>query len=224
MNIPNQITLGRLVLAIVFFVLLSLYRPDHPAADRWILAAGFWLFLAAAIGDVVDGWLARAWQQVTPFGRVVDPVVDKIMVCGAFIFFCSTLFVTPGGGNRTGVAPWMVVLVLFRELFVSAIRSFVEVGGGTFAANWAGKIKMFVQSATVCVILGVLAWYETSLAWLRIACLWATVIVTTLSLVEYLRRVRSALLSSRALGGNPGRDEKPAELSHAARETRGASA
>lgn len=202
MNIPNQITLARLVLAFVFFGLLSAYRIDAPAESRWILTVSFWLFLVAAVGDVVDGYLARSWGQVTPFGRVVDPVVDKIMVCGAFIFFSSSLFATPGKGNVTGVAPWMVILILFRELAVSAIRSFMESGGESFGANWAGKVKMFFQSATVCVVLGVVAWHEGSRFWeiVRITCVWTTVIVTALSLIEYLRRVQKSLLSDAAMG------------------------
>lgn len=202
MNIPNQITLARLGLALVFFGLLSAYRADAPADTRWILTLSFWLFLVAALGDIIDGWLARSWGQVTPFGRVVDPVVDKIMICGAFIFFSSSLFSPPAGGNVTGVAPWMVVLILFRELAVSAIRSFMESGGESFGANWAGKLKMFCQCTTVCVIIGVVAWHEGSAFWatVRVTCVWVTVVVTALSLIEYLRRVQKSLLSAKALG------------------------
>lgn len=218
MNIPNQITLARLVLAFIFFGLLSAYRIDSPAESRWILTVSFWIFLVAAIGDVVDGYLARSWGQVTPFGRVVDPVVDKIMVCGAFIFFCSSLFAAPGKGNVTGVAPWMVILILFRELAVSAIRSFMESGGESFGANWAGKVKMFFQSATVCVVLGVVAWHEGSAFWevVRIICVWATVIVTALSLVEYLRRVQKSLLSDSAMGRTSVKPPEPESRSQSA--------
>lgn len=205
-TIPNQITLGRLALAIVFFALLSFYSPNT-AGREWILTACFWIFLVASLSDVVDGWLARTWEQVTSFGRILDPVADKVMVCGAFAFFASGLFYGPEPDdpqkltNLTGVQPWMVVLILVRELLVSAIRSFSEAQGTSFGAIWVGKLKMFVQSATVCVVLGVLAWYPESLAWLRVACVWLTVTITALSIVAYINRGRALVLSASALGG-----------------------
>lgn len=203
-NIPNQITLARLAMALLFFALLGYYAPSPERA--WLLDVCFWLFLVAALSDVLDGYLARTWGQVTAFGRVVDPVVDKVMVCGAFLYFASDLFHDPvSGRNLTGVAPWMVVLVLLRELLVSALRSFSEAQGNDFAANWIGKLKMFVQSATVCVVLGVLAWYPQTLSWLRVLCVWLTVIVTTMSIAGYLHRARGFILSAEALGGMPRR-------------------
>ncbi len=209
-NIPNQITLGRLALSVVFFALLSFVDFAKGADQSTLLAAAFWVFLVAALTDVLDGWLARAWGQVTSFGRVVDPVVDKVIVCGAFIFFASRHFFDPkAGANVTGVAPWMVIVVLLRELLVSAIRSFSESSGDSFAANWVGKVKMFVQSATVCVVLGVLAWFPTSLAWLRETMVWATVIVTAVSIVAYVGRARRFMLTREALGGAPSAPTPP---------------
>jgi CDP-diacylglycerol--glycerol-3-phosphate 3-phosphatidyltransferase len=202
-NIPNQITLGRLVLTIVFFGLLSFYSPAD-TERQWILTACFWLFLVAALGDVLDGWVARTWKQVTSFGRISDPVVDKVMICGAFAFFASSVFYDPQTqANISFVQPWMVVVILLRELLVSAIRSFSEAQGASFAATWVGKLKMFVQSTTVCVVLGVQAWYPETLAWLRIqeTCVWLTVIVTALSIIAYVRRARAFVLSASALGG-----------------------
>jgi CDP-diacylglycerol--glycerol-3-phosphate 3-phosphatidyltransferase len=199
-NIPNQITLGRLVLAIVFFVLLSFYSPGIPQ-DRWLLEVCFWIFLVAVLTDILDGWLARTWKQVTSFGRICDPVVDKVLVCGAFVFFASGIFYdVKTEENVSGVQPWMVVLILVRELLVSAIRSFAESHGTEYAAIWVGKAKMFVQSATVCAILGVLVWYPETLAWLRELCVWVTVVVTALSIVAYVNRARAFILSAAALG------------------------
>jgi CDP-diacylglycerol--glycerol-3-phosphate 3-phosphatidyltransferase len=204
-NIPNQITLGRLGASIVFFVLLSLYSHAREPGGHWLLPACFWLYLIAALSDALDGYLARKWHQETSFGRVVDPVADKVMVCGAFVFFASSHFADPDPPHKnvTGVEAWMVVLILLRELLVSALRSFSESHGRDFSANWVGKIKSFVQFTTVCVILGVLAWFEKSLWWLRVACVWATVIVTALSIISYLQRAYSFVLSESALGGRP---------------------
>jgi phosphatidylglycerophosphate synthase len=148
----------------------------------------------------------------------VDPVVDKVMVCGAFVLFAGANFVDENGKNITGVAPWMVIVILIRELLVSAIRAHAEASGEDFAASMAGKFKMFVQSLTVCIILGQLGWQVSSFAPVRTACIWLTVIVTALSIITYVRRAHVFLLTSAALSGrspepphpSPGRESGPA--------------
>ncbi len=185
LNVPNAITLGRLGLSVVFFAVLSTYRPH--TAGAWVLPTAAVLYLVAALSDVLDGWLARSWNQVTTFGRVLDPVVDKVLVCGAFAFFASTAFADPATGrNITHVAPWMVVVIVARELLVTALRSFSESRGVSFGANWSGKFKMFVQSATACIILIVLGWRLEALRWLIPVAVWAAVVVTSLSIIQYL--------------------------------------
>lgn len=196
-NIPNQITLGRLVLALIFFGLLSVFRVND-LYTWFLLKIAFWVFLIAVLSDILDGYLARTLKQVTVFGRIVDPVVDKVIVCGAFVFFTSEQFFDYQAGIVTGVKPWMVVLILLRELLVSALRGHSESVGRDFAANWVGKLKMFVQSATVAVILGQLAWFPLSAAMIRLrdACIWLTLLVTALSIVSYVRRSASFLALS----------------------------
>ncbi|MGE0480637.1 MAG: CDP-alcohol phosphatidyltransferase family protein [Phycisphaerae bacterium] len=198
-NLANQITLFRLALAIGFFAVLSTASADALVRERALLVWTFWMFLVAALADILDGYVARALGQETTFGRIVDPVVDKVLVCGAFIFFASSLFADPATGvNRTGVAPWMVVLILVRELLVSAIRSHVESTGADFRAVWVGKLKMLVQSTTIGVILGRLAWFP-SIAWLEtaaLALLWLTVTVTFVSMLAYLGRAAVFLRAS----------------------------
>jgi CDP-diacylglycerol--glycerol-3-phosphate 3-phosphatidyltransferase len=207
-NVPNQITLGRLVLAAVFFVLLSLFNAAEASSLRWLLIASFWVFLVAAFSDVLDGFLARWLKQETAFGRVIDPVVDKVMICGAFVLFASPKFYVDGQ-YITDVKPWMAVVILARELAVSGIRAHAEAGGEKFAALWAGKLKMFVQSLTVAVILVQLGWELEAYAPVRTALVWVTVVITVLSIISYLRRAHSFLLSSAALGGTP--SPKPAQ-------------
>jgi CDP-diacylglycerol--glycerol-3-phosphate 3-phosphatidyltransferase len=198
-NLPNQITLARLGLAVIFVALLSWFDARALDQQRWLLQIGFWIFLAAALTDILDGLLARMMKSVTTFGRILDPVVDKVMVCGAFVLFSSHHFRSESG-NITDVAPWMVVVLIFREFLVSAVRAHAESAGQEFGASWMGKLKMFVQSATVCIILGQLAWNLTSLAPLRTGSVWATVVVTVFSAISYVRRARAFLLTSAALG------------------------
>lgn len=201
-NIPNQITLVRLALAVVFFALLSWFDPRHLDQQRWLLSTCFWIFLVAALTDILDGLLARMMHSVTSFGRIVDPVVDKVMVCGAFVLFASHNFWDPVlNVNLTSVQPWMVVVILSRELLVSAVRAHAEGEGQEFGASWVGKLKMFIQSAAVCVVLGQLAWNLTSLAPLRTGVVWLTVVITALSAISYVHRARAFLLTQAALAG-----------------------
>lgn len=201
-NLPNQITLGRLGLAIVFFILLSWFNPQKLDEQRWLLQVCFWIFLVAALADVLDGLVARMMDSVTSFGRILDPAVDKILVCGAFLLFASRHFWDPSRGESlTAVQPWMVIVIIARELLVSGVRSHAESSGQEFGASWVGKLKMFLQSATVCAILAHLAWKLDSLEPVRTACIWVTVIVTALSAVAYVHRARAFLLTQTALAG-----------------------
>jgi CDP-diacylglycerol--glycerol-3-phosphate 3-phosphatidyltransferase len=201
-NVPNQITLARLALAVIFFVLLSWFQADDIANRRWLLHVSFWVCLVAALTDIIDGVLARMMRSVTSFGRILDPVVDKVMVCGAFVLFASHHFWNDTlRTNITDVQPWMAVVILTRELLVSAVRSHAEGHGQAFGASWVGKLKMFIQSVTVCFILAQLAWQLQSLVPLRLGLVWLTVVVTALSAVPYVHRARVFLLTDAALGG-----------------------
>ncbi|MBT6049481.1 MAG: CDP-diacylglycerol--glycerol-3-phosphate 3-phosphatidyltransferase, partial [Candidatus Scalindua sp.] len=131
-NIPNRITLSRLFLAIVFFVLLT-YRHFN---------ISFVIFLVAAATDWLDGYLARKWELSTDLGRLVDPFVDKVIICGTFIIFVNVA--------DDIIAPWMVITIVAREFLVSSIRGFSESKGIKFASNIWGKTKMFIQSWTIC--------------------------------------------------------------------------
>ena len=126
-NVPNQVTASRLILSIIVFVLLSL---------AWYLAALI-IFVIAVSTDWVDGYWARKYGQVTKVGRIFDPFVDKFIICGAFIYLAAI----PG----SGVMPWAAVIVVARELLVTALRGQVEGVGGDFSANLAGKWKMVFQ-------------------------------------------------------------------------------
>ena len=195
-NLPNQITIGRLILAVVFFVLLSRYDQRSPSAS--LLDVCFAIFVVAAVTDALDGYLARRQNQVTNLGRILDPLVDKVLVCGAFAFFASDIFVNAVGENVTGVAPWMVVLILGREFLVTGLRGFSESRGQSYEAALSGKLKMVSQSVTAGVVLVVVAhalpasWGATAV-WTMKALVWLTVVVTALSMLQYLIRSKDVL-------------------------------
>lgn len=178
-TVPNLLSTARLLLALVLFVLVE--RGRHGPA----LA----LFLFAASTDWVDGWWARRYGQVSRLGRMLDPLVDKVIVCGAFILLAGR---GPAGGS---IAPWMAMVVVVRELIVTAVRSEMEREGHDFSAALSGKIKMVLQCAAIALEL--LARFRPELAVGGIAVgdaarmtAWAAVASTIYSGLEYLLAAR----------------------------------
>ncbi len=194
-NLPNQITIARLVMAVVFFACLAQFQAKVVPMPLWLLNLSGALFVIAALTDILDGYLARKTNQVTAFGRVVDPFVDKILVIGAYMFLAGDRFVDASGANLTYVADWMVVVILGRELFVTSLRGMSEGGGQSFGANAYGKAKMLLQSVTVGWILFTLA-NPGPLGNLQAAIpifVYLTVLVTALSAIPYILMSKSIL-------------------------------
>jgi CDP-diacylglycerol---glycerol-3-phosphate 3-phosphatidyltransferase len=206
-HVPNALTTLRLLLAGVFFGMLSYFQYDvsgkHGEA-RWLNIA-FIIYLVALFTDFLDGYLARRWKVEGAFGRVVDPFVDKVLVLGSFIFFAGKNFTIPSHNplevpenvkTITGVAPWMVVVILARELLVTTLRGINESEGKNFAAAFSGKLKMACQSFTILAILVYVNYlpqfinqgYDSIAADVRNFCIWTTIAVTVLSGLLYISR------------------------------------
>ncbi len=169
-NLPNWLTSARVMMAIVFFVVLTYWRWEGSAAERlskgfsgspdwWLLLAAV-LFIIACLTDVADGYLARKWHVESAFGRIMDPFADKILVVGAYIFLAGPDFwwefpadaparITGHGIQISGIYPWMVVVILARELLVTSIRAVLEGQGIKFPADISGKVKMILQSIAI---------------------------------------------------------------------------
>lgn len=208
-RLPNRLTGARLALAGVFFILLS----AAPAAPGrwWVPALAALLFVVAALTDALDGFLARRWDAASQFGRIMDPFADKVLVLGAFVMLASPLFVAatdrPGGGaavvSLSGVAPWMVVVMLSRELLVTSLRGLVESRGGDFSASASGKVKMVAQSiaAPLLLVLVSIDLRRDGVGGdLRVACTliaWAVTLITAWSAVPYVARAMASLSESR---------------------------
>ena len=177
LNLPNQITLARLALSVVVFVLIPF---------GYYLAA-LVIFLLAAGTDWLDGYIARKFDLVTKLGRILDPFVDKFLICGVFIYLAAV--------PASGVAAWMAVVVVARELLVTVIRSFLEGEGVDFSAKTAGKLKMVFQCLAAAVSLFVLSrsevpgWMQTTL----VASAWLAVASTVYSGAGYVMRAISLL-------------------------------
>ena len=198
MNLPNQITIARLILAVLFFILISRFDARDP--DPAILNICLIMFIVACLTDWLDGYLARRTNQVTALGRVLDPFVDKVLVCGAFVFFAGAGFVDSAGHNVTAVAPWMVVVIVGRELLVTGLRGFSEAQGRPFAADVLGKIKTITQMITASVIMLCVAHAPSGetrslLAGASEVLLWLTIVITSCSGLNYLYKARKVLLN-----------------------------
>jgi CDP-diacylglycerol--glycerol-3-phosphate 3-phosphatidyltransferase len=174
-NLPNQLTAGRLVLGIFLFVLI-----EH---DQWVWSIV--VFALAAFTDWLDGYVARRQGLTSTLGRNLDPLVDKVVICGAYIFLMKH--------EQAGLSPWMVVMVVAREFIITGLRGFMENLGATFGADWLGKIKMVLQCAALFAIF--LALYEKNdvFDWARDVFIWSMLIATALSGLQYLWRAFALL-------------------------------
>lgn len=206
-KLPNQLTVGRIVLAGGFFVLVGLYEPG--SGGPALLNAALVVYIIAGVTDILDGYLARKMNVTTAFGRIADPFVDKLLVVGAFAMFTGSNFMMPPGdaghalphlltGNmQSGVHAWMTVVIIAREFVVSAVRGYSESCGVKFPATYVGKIKMFVQSLAICVILCQLANFPGVLwaIYVKVILVWLAVVVTVVSGLAYVGKARRLLIA-----------------------------
>ncbi len=195
MNLPNQITTARLFLSIGFLILLGVFSWKHQAQQIWIMDTAFVVFVIAGLSDILDGHLARKHNQITAFGRILDPFVDKVLVLGAFVMFLGSNFNTVEGHSASGIEAWMVIIIIARELLVSGLRGFSESQGKSYAANWWGKIKMLLQSISIGWILtslGRLSKYEWVIYWRGIV-IYLMVFFTVVSVIAYIMASKDAL-------------------------------
>ncbi|MBX3359719.1 MAG: CDP-diacylglycerol--glycerol-3-phosphate 3-phosphatidyltransferase [Phycisphaeraceae bacterium] len=231
-RLPNILTVARVFLAIGFFAslagfdyerslpLLSLapVPRQHPFLPQLVVAAS--LFAVAALTDLLDGYLARKWRVTSAFGRIMDPFADKLLVISAFILLAGPGFSVGGRAwsiQVSGAEPWVVAVILARELLITSIRAVLESDGVKFPATMSGKLKMVLQSVCVPTILGILSfapavtWPEggggavrTPAGWFIAGLVWLTVLVTVWSGWPYVRHA-AALMNTRS-DAAPGTD------------------
>jgi CDP-diacylglycerol--glycerol-3-phosphate 3-phosphatidyltransferase len=179
--IPNIITLTRVALVPVFMVCMGFAWTA--GTNGWRIAA-LVIFSVASATDFVDGFLARRMKQVTNFGKILDPLADKLLVLTALAYFI----------REGSVAVWVVVVVMAREFLVSALRIVAASGGKVLAADISGKVKTVVQ--IFCCIAILTVWHRAELFPNFALCdlaSWIMVAVTVWSGVDYMIRHRSVL-------------------------------
>ncbi|MGI9460006.1 MAG: CDP-diacylglycerol--glycerol-3-phosphate 3-phosphatidyltransferase [Pirellulales bacterium] len=169
-NVPNALTSVRFALAIAVMILI-------PRGEYLI---GLIIFIVAASTDWMDGYWARKYGQVTKLGRIFDPFVDKIIICGTFIALVEV--------EESGVKSWMATIVVGRELLVTSLRGMIEGSGGDFSASQLGKWKMVLQcGAVIAILVTLLNPGHDVLDWTSFVFLWGAIALTVFSGIDYSR-------------------------------------
>lgn len=187
-TVPNLISGVRLLVSAAVFVLLGWQWWG------WGLAA----FVLAASTDAIDGWYARRYNAISVLGRVLDPLVDKVLVCGTYVMLAATATVSAPPGT---IVAWMAVVVVVRELVVTGVRGEMERQGIDFSAGFSGKLKMILQSIAIAADLvvrgdlaaGIAESLTGSLPMVASVTAWLAIGLTIWSGLEYLWAARRVL-------------------------------
>ena len=182
MNLPNSITMTRIIMIPLFLWILSPHFPWQGSGVQEISASI--LFVLASITDGLDGYLARKRGQITTMGMLLDPLADKIMVTSALIALVAY--------NPDVVKVWIVVVIIGREFLISGLRSIASSEGFTITASELGKLKTVVQIVSVTAAILAHHWDHWQIGvvvvpirWYAIAAIYFTVLVSTISAVDY---------------------------------------
>ncbi|MBQ3549223.1 MAG: CDP-diacylglycerol--glycerol-3-phosphate 3-phosphatidyltransferase [Oscillospiraceae bacterium] len=161
-NTANYLTIARVVMIPIFLVLMYL---DFPGSHYWALA----VYIIACLTDLADGYIARHYNQISDFGKFMDPLADKCLVMAALCCFVE----------QGSMAAWILAVVLVREFAVSGMRMVAVEKGRVIAAGWSGKVKTAATMVCICLILfGIPPVLNT-------ICQWVILLTTVYSGVEY---------------------------------------
>lgn len=166
MNLPNKLTILRILLIVPFVILMEI-----PGIE-WARYVAFIVFVVASLTDLLDGKIARKYGLVTNFGKFADPLADKLLVCSALVCFA--------GNNQ--LPSWFVIIILSREFIISGFRLVAAEQGKVIAAGWWGKFKTTFQMIMVLLLIldiGFLSIVTIIVSYIALA-------LTIISLIDYL--------------------------------------
>ena len=177
MNVPNQLTIFRVILVFPFIVLLlggnAGWFGNNLLIPNWIALT---IFIIASLTDLLDGKIARKYNLVTNFGKFMDPLADKLLVCAALICLVE----------MGRIPSWVVIIIISREFIISGFRLIASDNGVVIAASYWGKFKTVFQMIMVCLMItglqDLIAWYGL----LTNIVMWIALILTIISLADYL--------------------------------------
>lgn len=173
MNLPNKLTMLRVIMIPFFIVFLLI--PITPY-DKWIALA---IFILASLTDLLDGKIARKYNLVTNFGKFMDPLADKLLVCAALICLIEL----------DKIPAWMVIIIIAREFIISGFRLVASDNGVVIAASYWGKFKTTFQMVAVCLLIADISAIHV----VTQIVLWIAVILTVVSLVDYLVKNKNVM-------------------------------
>ena len=193
-HVPNALTVGRLVMTAILLGLI-LYAPKTGQEKPAGLLLGVWiLFIVTGLTDIADGYLARKFEVTSKFGRTMDPLADKFLICGAY--FCFAWVGQPlmkcfnFSPMTLSIIQWATaIIILAREVIVQTLRQIAESRGVQFGAIWSGKLKMFLQSFGVGTVIFGWAFVERAWGdWFTLVVYILMVFATVLSGIQSLTR------------------------------------
>ena len=167
MNLPNKLTILRMIMIVPFVVFMLV--PIGGAAGKWIALA---LFVIASLTDLLDGKIARKYNLVTTFGKFMDPLADKLLVCSALICLVEL--------GR--IPAWIVIIIISREFIISGFRLVASDKGVVIAASWWGKFKTTFQMVMIVLMIADIA----ALSIVTQIVMWIALSLTVVSLIDYL--------------------------------------
>lgn len=180
MNLPNKLTIFRVILIPIFVVFMLVPFGGSPCEGiyKWIALV---IFIIASLTDLLDGKIARKYKLVTNFGKFMDPLADKLLVCSALICLVEL--------GR--IYAWMVIIIISRDFIINGLRTLAADNGVVIAASYWGKVKTVFQMIMVIMMIVNFEW-----AWFGILTkivMWIAVVLTVISLVDYIVKNRALL-------------------------------
>ena len=172
MNLPNKLTIFRVILIPFFIIFLLIPITSY---DKWIALA--------SLTDLLDGKIARKYNLVTNFGKFMDPLADKLLVCSALICLIEL--------NK--IPSWMVIIIIAREFIISGFRLVAADNGVVIAASYWGKFKTTFQMVAVCLLIADLEMLNV----ITQIILWIAVVLTVVSLIDYLIKNKNVMKESK---------------------------
>lgn len=180
MNLPNKLTVFRMILIIPFVIVLLGGEAGWFGDNRLVtdcIALG--IFIVASLTDLIDGKIARKYNLVTDFGKFMDPLADKLLVCSALICFVEL----------DKLPAWMVIIIIAREFIISGFRLVASDNGIVIAASWWGKSKTISQMIMIILLIADIP----ALSVLNTVLIWVALILTVVSLIDYLVKNKNVL-------------------------------
>ncbi len=197
MNLPNKLTLGRIVAIPIMIIIAYIpYLQNNFFLEvSYANFINFIIFALASCTDFLDGYIARKYNLVTTFGKFADPLADKILVMVAFfILFMQGKTVEIGSINLELIPMWGLSIIIIREFMVSGVRLVAAQRGDVIAAGWSGKVKTFETMVAICFLF--FSGIHYIVAVIGLILMYISVLLTLYSGIEYLWKNRKIIFES----------------------------